>query len=215
MINILLAEDHTVVRNGIKTLIDREPDIKVIAEAVNGAEALSKLKEGLEPDIILADINMPEMNGIELLSHLRDFPKVKAIMLSMLDHERYVFEAFKAGAMGYILKNVSASELIFGLRHVYEVNDRYVCNELSLRFMDKLMTTPLTTSFDDQDIELSNREVEILHFISEGFTNQEIADKLFTSKRTVEGHRQSILDKTGMRNTAALVRYAFLKGIVN
>jgi DNA-binding NarL/FixJ family response regulator len=217
MIKIMLAEDHNVVRNGIRSLLEKEADIQVIAEATNGKEALKLLKEGIKPDVILADINMPEMGGMEMVAQATQlYPGLKVIMLSMLDNEKYIMQAFKAGATGYILKNVNAIELVFAIRHVYINNERFICNELALRLLDKLIHTP-DNAFDTDisDIDISKREHEVLSLIAEGYTNQEIADKLFTSKRTVEGHRQSLIEKTGTRNTAALIRYAILTGILS
>jgi DNA-binding NarL/FixJ family response regulator len=215
MIKIILAEDHNVVRNGIRSLLDKETDMQVIAEATNGKMVLQILKDGSIPDIILADINMPEMSGMEMVTQIsQSYPKVKVIMLSMLDHEKYIMQAFKAGATGYILKNVNAIELVFAIRHVCTSNDKYICNELSLRLLEKLMHTP-DTSFEVEDLDITKREVEVLSLIAEGYTNQEIADKLFTSKRTIEGNRQILIEKTGTRNTAALIRYAILNNIIS
>lgn len=216
MIKIMLAEDHNVVRNGIRSLLEKEADIQVVAEATNGKEALLLLKDGLKPDVLIADINMPEMSGMEMVAQATQlYPGLKVIMLSMLDNEKYIMQAFKAGATGYILKNVNAIELVFAVRHVCTSSERYICNELSLRLLDKLIHTPDNIfNIDVSDIDISKREREILSLIAEGYTNQEIADKLFTSKRTVEGHRQSLIEKTGTRNTAALIRYAIINGII-
>ncbi|MGI4728125.1 MAG: response regulator [Janthinobacterium lividum] len=217
MINVLLAEDHNVVRNGIKSLLEKEKNLDVIADATNGRQALNLLDKIASVDIILADINMPELNGIELVLEIKNkFPKIKVIILSMLDHEKYILEAFKAGASGYILKSVTADELIFAINHVCNNNDRYICSELSLRMLDKLLHKPeVKISAELVEIELSKRELEVLALIAEGFTNHEIADKLFTSKRTVEGHRQNLIDKTSTRNTAALIRYAIVNGLIS
>ncbi len=217
MINVLLAEDHNVVRNGIKSLLDKENELQVVAEATNGRQALELLEKGLHVDIILADINMPEMNGIDLIVQIKSkYPKIKVIILSMLDNEKYIVEAFKAGAGGYILKNVNADELIYALKHIHFKNERYVCHEIALRLLDKMINKPEVIVSDEMiEIDLSKREIEVLMLIGEGYTNIEIADKLFTSKRTVEGHRQNLIDKTGSRNTAALIRYAILSGIMS
>jgi DNA-binding NarL/FixJ family response regulator len=217
MINILLAEDHNVVRNGIRSLIEKETDIKVSAEAINGKRALALLSNATDINIVLTDLNMPEMNGIELINKIKlSYPDIKVVVLSMLDHEKYVIEAFRAGACGYILKNVSSEELIFALRHIHSTNERYLCNEISLKLLDRLITMPDTIALADHlNIDLSKRELEVLALIAEGYTNQEIAEKLFTSKRTVEGHRQNLIDKTGARNTAALIRFAIVNGLIS
>jgi DNA-binding NarL/FixJ family response regulator len=218
MIKIVLTEDHNIVRNGIRSLLEKEPDMQVIAEATNGLQVLNLLqKADIKPDLILTDINMPEMSGMDLIGHLKnDYPNIKTIVLSMLDHERYMVQAFKAGAWGYVLKNVSASELTFAIRHICQNNERYVCNELSLRMLDRMIHTPEPQTLEHlPEIDLSKREVEVLALIAEGFTNNEIAEKLFTSKRTVEGHRQNLIDKTGARNTAALIRFAIQNSIIS
>lgn len=216
MINVLLVEDHNVVRNGIKSLLEKEKDITVIAEATNGKQALSCLEKDYKVDIVLADINMPDMNGIDMTFEIKSkFPKIKVIILSMLDHEKYIIKAFKTGASGYILKNVTSDELVFAVKHVCANNERYICSELALRMLDKLIHKPEVNIPEElSGIDLSKREVEVLMLIAEGYTNLEIADKLFTSKRTVEGHRQNLIDKTGSRNTAALIRYAILSGLI-
>ncbi|MEX8547292.1 MAG: response regulator [Mucilaginibacter sp.] len=217
MIKVLLAEDHNVVRNGIKSILEKDTGLEVVAEATNGKQALELLEKGFKADIILADVNMPEMNGMEMTTLVKQqFPKVKVIILTMLDHEKYIVQAFKNGASGYILKNITSDELVFCIKHVCNNDDRYICSELSLRMLDKLIHKPeVVVPNEKSEIELSKREVEILALIAEGYTNLEIADKLFTSKRTVEGHRQNLIDKTQSRNTAALIRYAILSGIIS
>ncbi|WP_419803275.1 response regulator [Mucilaginibacter sp.] len=217
MIKVLLTEDHNVVRNGIRSLLEKEDNLHITAEATNGRHALDLLEEGITVDIILADLNMPEMNGIELTLEVKvKYPKIKVIVLSMLDHENYILEAFKAGASAYILKNITTDELVFAIKHICNNDERYICSELSLRMLDKLLHRTeivLTTLTPEND--LSKREMEVLVLLAQGFTNQEIADKLFTSKRTIEGHRQNLIDKTSTRNTADLIRYAIVNGLIN
>ncbi|RFZ81343.1 DNA-binding response regulator [Mucilaginibacter terrenus] len=216
MINIILAEDHNIVRNGIKSLLEKEQDLTIAGEAVNGRQVIDLLNNGTKADVILADMNMPEMGGLELTEHIKkNYPAVKVIMLTALDHEKYVIKAFQASASGYMLKNVSAAELIFSIKHVCDGN-QYICSELSTKFLKRLLTIPDPASLQPMhDIDLSAKEIEILGLITEGYTNQEIADKIFASKRTIESQRQALIDKTGSRNTAALVRYAIINGIVN
>ena len=215
MIQVLLAEDHNIVRNGIRMLLEMDKDIHVSAEAVNGKQVLEYLDKGAKPDVILADINMPELDGLALLKELRVLdPAIKVVILSMHSNERYIYQAFTEGACGYLLKNVSADELIFAIKHVH-IGGRYLCSELSMIMLDKLAHSGQSaTGIADSQIDFSSREIEILHLIAEGLTNSEMSDKLFISKRTVEGHRQSLIDKTGSRNTAALIRYAVLNGFV-
>lgn len=216
MIRIMLAEDHNIVRDGIRNLLEKTPNFEIIGEALNGAEVLDLLKQGFEPDIILADMNMPGMGGLELAEKLKDTQsKAKIIILTMIDHEKYVVKAFKNGVTGYLLKSVSADELVFAISHIHG-DGHYICSELALKFMERLSQMPDTPQMDDiAEIDFTKRELEVLALTAEGYTNQEIADKLFTSKRTVEGHRQSMINKTGTRNTIALIKYALQHGIIN
>jgi DNA-binding NarL/FixJ family response regulator len=216
MVRIILAEDHNIVRNGIRNLLEKEKDLKIVGEALNGQEVLDLLDAGTDADVILADINMPVMSGIEMAQKLKDSGSaVKVTILSMLDHERYVVQAFQAGVSGYLFKNISADELIFAIKHIH-LDGRYICSELSLRFLDKLIHQPVRTDLETvTGIELTARETETLSLIADGLTNQEIADRLFTSKRTIENYRQSLIEKTNTRNTASLIRFAILHGLVN
>jgi DNA-binding NarL/FixJ family response regulator len=216
MIRIILAEDHNIVRNGIKNLLEKTPNFEVVGEATNGVEALQLINDGLEADIILADMNMPGMGGLELAEKLHGTASsAKVIVLTMIDHEKYVIKAFKSGVTGYLLKSISAGELIFAISHIH-ADGHYICTELALRFMNRLAQMPDASGNDDtSDIEFTKREIEVLALTAEGYTNQEIADKLFTSKRTVEGHRQTMINKTGTRNTIALIKYALKHSIIN
>ena len=214
MINILLAEDHNIVRNGIKMLLETDEEIRVVGEATNGIEAQKQIASH-EVDIILTDINMPGVDGLQLLKEVKaKHPHIKVIMLSMHEHEKYVLETFKNNGDGYLLKNIAEDELLFAVRFVHQGN-KYLCSELTMQFMDNLlknkqyMVTP-----PENEIDFSLRELEILQLIAEGLTNLEMSEKLFLSKRTIEGHRQSLLDKTHSKNSAALIRYGVLHGLI-
>lgn len=217
MIKILLAEDHLVVRNGIKLLLDTQENISVIGEADNGVQVLDIIQSGNVPDIILTDINMDEINGIELLKRLSyEYPSIRIIILSMLNTSPYVLEAFNKGAKGYLVKNVSYEELLFGINHVYR-GGRYLCEELAMLLIENFNEKPIINNQAEQfikDFDISDRELEILQLISDGLTNVEIAEKLFLSKRTVEGHRQNLIDKAGVKNSASLIKLAVKNGIV-
>jgi len=215
MINVILAEDHHIVRKGIRSLLETDINFNITGEATNGSEVLDLLGKGIPADIVLADMNMPLLNGLELTAQLKmKFPLIKVIILSALDHEKYVINAFKNGADGYLLKNVSQDELVFAIKHIFQYT-QYICAELTIRLMDRLRSVPdLLMSENINNIEFSSIEIEILSLIAEGFTNQEVADKIFTSKRTIENHRQNLIDRTGSRNTVALIRYAMLNGVI-
>lgn len=158
---------------------------------------------------------MPGLSGLELITRLKvESPGMRIIVLTMTDHENYVISAFTAGAMGYLLKNISPQELIFAIKHVHR-EGTYICSELAMRFFDRLIHLPKDNGADViSDHDSSKWEIEVLSLIADGFTNQEISDKLFTRKRTVEGHRQNMIDKTKARNTASLIRLAILNGII-
>ncbi|MBC8986342.1 response regulator transcription factor [Pedobacter sp. N36a] len=215
MIQVILVEDHNVVRNGIRLLLDTDSDINIAFEAAQGKQVLDYLNSGGYADMILTDINMPEMDGISLLKEVkRTHPTVKILMLSMHDHELYIQKAFQKGASGYLLKSVSTNELIFAIKHINN-GGKYLGTELTMNLLER---KPLTgRSFVEKEelkVEFSIREAEVLQLIAEGMTNLEMADKLFVSKRTIEGYRQAMIEKSGVRNTAALIRYALLNGIL-
>lgn len=214
LISVLLAEDHNIVRSGIKSLLDNETNIEVVDEASNGMEAIRILEGGALANIIVTDLNMPGIAGNELLNYLRaNFERLKIVVLSMSDEDKHVSEAFQAGVDGYLLKNVSKEELIFAIKHVMS-GGKYICAELSLRMLKKVSSFEHTHSDPEVFHDLTKREHEVLQLIAEGFTNNEIAEKLFTSRRTIEGHRQSLIDKTGVSNSAALIMHAFRNGIL-
>lgn len=214
MIRILIAEDHLIVRNGIRSLLEQEKDFQVTGEASNGLEVMSLLHSGLRPDILLTDLSMPDMDGLELTRHVRqEYPDVRVIILSMLDQEKHVFEAFDAGVRGYLLKNSSLEEMINAVRLV-AADREVVCSELAIKILRRAAKSDPAIQGDQQAIDLSTREKEVLTLIAEGHTNEEIADKVFCSRRTVEGHRQSLIHKLGARNTAQLIYLASKKGLL-
>ncbi|MBS1524887.1 MAG: response regulator transcription factor [Bacteroidetes bacterium] len=214
MIKILLTEDHQIVRTGIRNVLETSGQFKVVGEASNGKETLRLLREGTFPDIILADLNMPEMSGIELAENVKKTQgnrDVKLVMLTMLDNENYVFEAFRMGASGYLLKNISTDEMLFALKHIAE-NNQYISSNLAVRIMKQAENRSGT---EDISIDFSKRETEVLALIAAGYTNKEIADKLFTSRRTVEGHRQTMINKANVRNSAELIRFAVKHSLID
>ncbi len=215
MLNILLVEDYNIVRDGITVLLETDPDISIIAGVTNEEEALKILEKEISIHIVLTDINTPQLDGIALIKKITErFPKVKPVVLSMHDKEEYVFKAFSEGANGYLLKNVTAEELFFALKHINS-GSKYLCSELTTKIVTKILNHgyPIPADFSPA-LEFSSREIEVLQLIAEGLTNLEMADQLFISKRTIEGHRQSLIEKTGVKNTASLIRYAVLHGII-
>jgi two-component system response regulator NreC len=215
MIQILLVEDHNIVRNGIMTMLNAQEDISIAAECASASEALNELEQGLQVDLILTDINMPGMDGLSFTAHVtQKYPGIKVLILSMYDQDDYINQAFKKGAKGYVLKNVGPEELIFGIRQIISRDERYICSELSLKLLDRQLRLSEIAIPENIDFDFSSRELEILRLVAEGFTNIEIAEQLNTSKRTVEGHRQNLIDKTGVRNSIALIRFAIINGLI-
>jgi DNA-binding NarL/FixJ family response regulator len=201
-----------VVRSGIRIILEQEPDIQVIFEAGNGKDVLDFLQNGEKPDVILTDLRMPGLDGLGMIRALqKEYP---VLVLSMFDLEQYASDAITAGARGYLLKNVGKNEMLFAIRHIAE-GGTYICAEMTLKILDMLtMVKDMLPSAEKPVLQLSEREGEILHFIAEGYTNREMATKLFTSRRTIEGHRQSLMDKTGSKNTATLIKFAVKNGLV-
>lgn len=216
IIKVVIVDDHTIIRDGIKALMRDNEEIEIVGEASNGKE-LIQLLPNLAADVILMDINMPEMDGFEATGYLREkFPDKKVLVLSMLDHENYISKVFEAGASGYLLKNTGREEMVCAVKIVAR-GGRYLCSDIGFNLLNKLKNPtykPVENQEEKQVRDLSQREVEILKLIADGLTNAEIADKIFTSKRTVETHRQNIIEKTKAKNTAALIKYAIGKGII-
>ena len=212
--NVILAEDDNLVRDGVRLLLETHEGFNVIGEAHNGLEAIELLKNGNKPDVILADINMPDMDGIELIRAVKEYDsKIRVVMLSMLDNEKYMIQSFSEGASGYLLKTVSPEELIFSLRQVVS-GEKYISSDLSFGLLERSSKRPATLPAEPLNLHLNSRELEILKLIGEGLTNSEMGEKLFISRRTVEGHRQNLMDKTGCKNTATLIKFAVLNRLI-
>lgn len=218
MIRVILTDDHKLIREGLKAIFNESSSIDVVGEASDGNELLELLQK-TQADVILLDINMPGKNGIETTKELQLLhPEVKVLVLSMLDHERYVHQVMEAGASGYVLKNAGKEELTSAIQLV-AAGVTYISPEVAIDLLKKSQLPDLqnchTPETDRIPRELTRRELEVLILISEGFTNAEIAEKLFTSKRTVETHRQNLLEKTQTNNTATLIKFALKNGIIS
>ncbi len=209
---VLLADDHAVVRSGLRMVLDEQPDIEVVAEAGDGAEAVQKALD-LPLDLAILDVSMPRMTGLQAVAELRRRrPELRVLILSMHDNEQYFFEALKAGASGYVLKSAANRDLVEAVR-------------ASMRGEPFLYPGAVTAVMRDyieraRDGEptpedpLTPREQEVIKLIAEGHTSDEIAELLVISKKTVERHRANILEKLGMRNRVELTRYAIRRGLV-
>lgn len=208
-IKILLADDHTIVRQGLKLIISAHPDLEVVGEAANGREAV-EIAEKLRPDMVLMDVAMPELNGIEATRRLvAANARVKVLVLSMHKEAVYVREILKAGARGYILKDAIDTELLNAIRSVAK-GDGYISPAVSGALLNdyrKDVTDPVDL--------LSGREREVLQLIAEGKTNKEIATKLNLSVYTVDSHRGKIMEKLNLHSTGELVRFAIKHGLAD
>ena len=209
---IILADDHTLFRTGLKNLLALEPGFEVLGEAANGRELLDML-ENIQPDVILLDIAMPEMNGIEAAAEIiRRWPERKIVTLSMFGEEDYYFKMVSLGVKAFLLKNSDIGEVQEAIRTVVD-GGSYFSQELLFNLVSNLKSSSESRSAEDE-ADLSERELEILLEICKGLSNQEIGDKLFISKRTVDKHRANILAKTNCKNTANLVVYAIKNKLV-
>ncbi len=215
MIKIMLVEDHNIVRNGVKALFTEEQDIEVVAEAKNGREAIEIIDKGQLIDIVLTDINIPGIDGLTLIKKISEsHPQIRLAVLTMYNEVEYMNQAFMNGAHGYLLKDVSIDELTFAIRHICLRDQRYLSSELALGLLDRQINAANVPVPGNGEFEFTKKEIEILALVSEGYTNQEIAERLYTSKRTIEGYRQSLIEKTGVRNSSALIRYAVINGLI-
>ncbi len=214
MSRIFLVDDHTIVRDGIRAMLATEPDMEVVGEAGNGQELLDRLP-GTPTDVVLLDTNMPVLDGLATTLRLRaEYPEVRILILSMLAHERYIGQLFDAGAAGYVLKSAEKAEILVAIQTV-SAGRQFLCSELGLSMLRKILTKEEDTVEATKAHKLSRRETEILQLLAGGLTTNEIAEKLFTSRRTVETHRQNILEKTQTKNTAALIHLAVTQGLLD
>jgi len=208
---ILIADDFTLVREGLKKVLDAKPDLEVVAEASDGAEAVDKALRD-DVDLAILDISMPRMTGIQAAAELhRRKPELRIVILSMHDSDQLLFEALKAGASGYVLKSGADTDIVDAVRSAM----------LGQSFLYPSAVTTLVRDYvdhgghgDEQFDVLTPRELDVLKLIAEAHTNREIAELLFISVKTVERHRQNILDKLGMRDRVELTRYAIRRGLI-
>lgn len=195
-------------------LIGTQPDMNIVGLADSAAQALELLENGTEADLLITDLNLPMINGFELLAEIQQRKlQLKTAVLSMQGSESDVDQAVQLGASGYLLKSIDPDELLFAIRHIIKGNV-YICSESAVKLLKNYTSTQSKTLNATMAVELSDREEEILQLIAQGFTNTEMADRLFLSKRTIEGHRQSLLDKTNSKNTATLIRFAAISGLL-
>jgi DNA-binding NarL/FixJ family response regulator len=204
-IGIAIVDDHQLFRNGLRFILENEDDLEVVIEASNGKQFLEFLKN-YKPDVVLMDINMPELDGIETTRQaLMEYPDLNVLVLSMYSDIEYYNTMISLGVKGFVLKDIDNDELAVAVRKVY-AGGSYFSQELLLRL--------IKNKPDDEKIDLTKREKEVLELICQGFSNQQISDKLYISQRTVERHRSSLLFKTDSKNSISLVVYAIKNNLV-
>jgi DNA-binding NarL/FixJ family response regulator len=205
MINVLIIEDHPIVVEGLKKLLIESKLAKECLTCASGREAQAYLKS-FNPDIVLLDINLPDVNGIDLCKIIKtDYPDLKILAISSFGQRSYILRMMENGAMGYVLKNAAEEEIISAIKDVAngEIHIGYDVNEI------------LNQAQKNDKVLLTRRELEVLKLIADGFTNQEIADKIFVSPLTVDSHRKNLLMKLNARNTAALIKIAIATGLIS
>jgi DNA-binding NarL/FixJ family response regulator len=205
---ILIADDHGIVRSGMRLLIERQPDMEVVAEAEDGVHAVEQALAN-HPDCCVLDVSMPRLTGIQAARQIRQYlPETQVLVLSMHDDERYVFDALKAGASGYVLKREVDQALLTAIRSVHR-GEAFLTNAVERSLVREWMSDASA----GPEEPLSPREQEVLKLIAEAHTNRDIAGILMLSEKTVESHRANLLRKLGMRDRVELVRYAIRRGL--
>lgn len=212
MIRIVLADDHEIVRQGIKAVLGKEPGFRVVGEAKDGVEAVN-LVQNLKPDVLILDLMMPGINGMEVTRQVKKkSPRSRVIILSMYSNEAYVLECLKSGAEGYVLKGSASNDLIEAVRQVTK-GRRFLSPPLSEEALDIYTEMSKGSAIDPYDT-LTSRERETLQMAAEGLSSVEIAERLSISPRTVEVHRANMMRKLGINSQTELVRYAIQRGIL-
>ena len=212
-ITIILAEDHHLVRQGVRSLLEKKDRFKVVGESNEGPQTIKMIQE-MKPDVLVLDWMMKGLSGAETIQRVRKLsPKTKVIVLSMYDMEAYVLEALKSGASGYVLKSSQADELIHAIREVV-AGRTFLSAPFSQRAIE-VYSQKTQASGEDPYQSLTSRQREVLHLSAEGMTIAEIAERLYLSPRTVEGHRANLMNKLNLHNQTELVRYAIWRGIIS
>lgn len=214
MINLILAEDHAIVRKGLKMILEEAGDIEIIAEVSDGLEAVKKVEE-LSPDLIIIDISMPNLNGIQATRQIkRKNPNTRILILSRHKNDEYVLQSIRAGANGYLIKNSAPSKLINAVYSIYN-NKGYLSSSISKIIIDDYFNKPEKYFGEDKQSLVSEREYEVLQLLVEGQSTKGIANKLFISVNTVATHREHIFDKLNLKNIVELTLFAVKKGIID
>lgn len=212
-IRVLLADDHTILRAGLRMMLSVQPDIEIVGEASDGRQAITEAQR-LQPDVILMDITMPELNGIEATRQVKKLlPETRVLVLTMHENEEYLFQVLRAGASGYILKEAADTELISAIRSVH-AGRFYLSPPAQALMVGDYMQRVRTGEERDSYSGLTEREREILKLVAEGYTNNQIGELLFISPKTVDTHRTHVMDKLNLHSRAELVKYAMRRGLL-
>ena len=212
-IHILIAEDHRIVRDGLRMLLQGQPDFEVVAEAENGREAVARAKES-RPDVAILDISMPDLSGLDATRLIKvESPQTQVLILTMHESDEYFFRALQAGASGYILKKAATQDLIAATRAVAR-GEAFLYPSVAKKLIGDYVRRVDPGAEEGGYATLSDREREVLLLLAEGLSNQEIADRLAITQSTLQTHRAHVLDKLGLRTTADLIKYAVQHGLV-
>jgi DNA-binding NarL/FixJ family response regulator len=213
-VRIVIAEDHTILREGLRSLLSSDPNFEIVGEAEDGREAI-RCVEKLKPDLILTDLSMPRMNGMEAIKEIRRVsPVTKILVLTVHKTEEYILATFRAGANGYLLKDSTHAELVMAVKKVLS-GKQYISPEISAKVIEGYLEGKKTLKSQTSWETLTQREREILKLIAEGYKNKEIADDLCISVKTVEKHRANLMEKLNLHNVQALTTYAIEEGLVS
>jgi two-component system, NarL family, response regulator NreC len=213
-IKLLLVDDHEVVRTGLKMLLEGQPDIDIVAEASNGAEAI-QLADQYHPEIVVMDITLPDITGIEATRQIKQMhPEISIVALTIHEDEQYFFEMLQAGASGYVPKRAAPEDLIGAIRAIH-AGEIYLYPSLAkalvVDYLGRSRSEPPEASLE----MLTSREIEVLELLAEGLSNEEIAERMVISRHTVARHRENLMRKLGLHNRGELVKYAIRQGLIN
>jgi DNA-binding NarL/FixJ family response regulator len=213
-IKLAIADDHKIFRNGLKATLEDCADFDFVLEASNGKQLIGLLSSVM-PDVILMDIKMPELDGIQTTAHIKKhFSKIKVLALSMFNEDKYIVDMMRAGASGYLLKNAEPEEIIEAITTVYD-KDYYFNEHLSVTLIKQLAGNTIQGISAQSLADFNEREIEVLKLVCQEYSNQEIADKICLSVRTVEGYRARLFEKTRSRNLVGLVIFAVKTGLIS
>ena len=212
-IRVLLAEDHTIVRKGLRSLLDAEVNIEVVGEADDGRQAIQKAQQ-FQPDVVLMDITMPVLNGLEATRQIKKLlPQIRVLVLTVHTSEEYIFQILQVGAAGYVVKQAAVEELIAAIMAVSQGN-AFISPSVPENIIEEYSRQMNGMTAKDNYARLTDREREVLQLVAEGRSNREIAQMLHITTKTVEAHRSRVMEKLNIRSTADLTRYAIRRGII-